>query len=176
MVRFRDLTANLALAKTDSPPQKTPGTGDDYYSKSAFGYRSNFWELRGTYQTIGTRFNDERGFVPRTGVNNGEHYAGTHIRSKKFPSWVRETSPHIQFENYVGRNGSGLQSQCVDWHLPVSFQNSTFVEIGIHPNIEVLEKPFVINSRRGFRRTCATATANFTTATSGATSSAARSA
>ena len=97
MVRFRDLTANLALAKTDSPPQKTPGTGDDYYSKSAFGYRSNFWELRGTYQTIGTRFNDERGFVPRTGVNNGEYYAGTHIRSKKCPSWVRETSPHIQF-------------------------------------------------------------------------------
>ena len=145
---FRDLTFNFALAKTDSPQQRMPGTGDDLYSKSAFGYRNNFWELRGSFQTIGTRFNDEMGFVPRTGVDNGEYYLGTHIRSKKLPSWMRETFPHIQFENYIARDGHKLQSQYMDWHLPVTFQNSAFLEVGVNPNIEVLDKPFVINSRR----------------------------
>jgi hypothetical protein len=87
------------------------------------------------------------GFVPRTGVNNGEYYFGTHIRSKRFPSWVRETFPHIQLEHFNSRTG-GLQSRYWDWHLPVSLQNSTFIEVGVNPNVEVLEKAFTINSRR----------------------------
>ena len=36
------------------------------------------------YQTIGARFNDEMGFVPRVGVDNAEVYLGTHFRPKRF--------------------------------------------------------------------------------------------
>ena len=100
------------------------------------------------YQTIGGRFNDEMGFVPRTGVDNSEFYLGTHIRPQRFRSWMRETFPHIQFENFTKRNGGGLESRYMDWHWPVTFQNSTFVEIGVNPNIEVIDERFTINSRR----------------------------
>ena len=144
-----DLTFNLALAKTDSPSSKIPGSGDDWYSKSSFGYRDNFWETRGAFQTFGTRLNDEMGFVPRTGVNNGEFYLGTHIRPKRFQSWLRETFPHFQIENFASRSGGGLQSRYMDWHWPVTLQNSTFIEVGVNPNVEVIDKAFVINSARG---------------------------
>ena len=148
---FRDLTFNFALAKTDSPATKIPGSGDDWYSKSSFGYRDNFWETRGAFQTFGTRLNDEMGFVPRTGVNNGEFYIGTHIRPKRLQSWLRETMPHFQIENFAKRHEGGLQSRYTDWHWPVTLQNSTFIEVGVNTNVEVIDQPFLINSVRGIR-------------------------
>ena len=146
---LRDLTLNFAAAKSDSPAGRVPGTGDDWYSKSAFGYRNNFWEARGAYQTIGSRFNDEMGFVPRLGVDNAEFHVATHIRPKRFQGWMRETFPHFQIENFTNRNGRGLQSRYMDWHWPVMFQNSAFIEVGTNPNVEVIDRRFLINSRRG---------------------------
>ena len=146
---FRDLTMNFAAARSSSPPAKAPGGGDDWYSKSSFGYRNSFWETRGAYQTIGSRFNDEMGFVPRLGVDNGEFYLGTHIRPRRFQGWLRETFPHFQIENFTKRNGGGLESRYMDWHWPIALQNSTFVEIGTNPNVEVIDDRFAINSRRG---------------------------
>ena len=81
---FRDLTLNFATARSQTPGGRLAGSGDDWYTKSSFGYRDNFWETRGAYQTIGSRFNDEMGFVPRLGVDNAEFYLGTHIRIPRF--------------------------------------------------------------------------------------------
>src|SRR5262245_6781837 len=36
---YRDLTFNVAGAKSATPSTRIPGEGDDYYSKSSFGYR-----------------------------------------------------------------------------------------------------------------------------------------
>jgi hypothetical protein len=146
---FRDLTMNFAGAKSATPSERLPGSGDDYYSKSGFGYRGDVLETRAMYQTIGSRFNDEMGFVPRVGVDNFEGYFGTHLRFKKFSGWMRETFPHFQLENFTKRNGGGLESRYMDWHWPVTFQNSAFVEIGTNPNAEVIDERFAINSRRG---------------------------
>jgi len=143
-----DLTMNLAVAKSDSPVSRIPGEGDDWYSKSGIGYRSNRWDLRGMYQTIGGRFNDEMGFVPRRGVDNSEFYVGARFRPRAVQRWIRETFPHIQFENFTRRKGGGLESRYMDWHWPVTFQNSSFVEIGTNPNVEVIDERFTINSRR----------------------------
>ena len=145
---FRDLTLNFASARSATPTDKVPGKGDDWYSKTSFGYRGNFWETRGAYQTIGSRFNDEMGFVPRTGVDNAEFYLGTHIRPKRLQGWLRETFPHVQIENFVKRNGGGLESRYMDWHWPITLQNSTFVEVGTNPNVEVIDERFAINARR----------------------------
>jgi hypothetical protein len=145
---FRDFNLNFAIAQSASPEAKVPGEGDDWYSKSSFSYRDNFWETRGMYQTIGSRFNDEMGFVPRVGVDNGEYHIGTHIRPERFRSWMRETYPHFQIENFTKRNGGGLESRYMDWHWPVTFQNSTFIEVGANPTTEVIDERFVINSRR----------------------------
>jgi hypothetical protein len=145
---FRDFNLNFAAARSASPQEKVPGEGDDWYSKSSFSYRDDFWETRGMYQTIGSRFNDEMGFVPRVGVDNAEYHVGTHIRPRRFRSWMRETYPHFQIENFTKRNGGGLESRYMDWHWPVTFQNSTFIEVGANPTTEVIDERFVINSRR----------------------------
>ncbi len=146
---FGDLTANVALAKSSTPEESLPGEGDDLYSKSSLGYRNNTWEARGMYQTIGGRFNDEMGFVPRRGVDNSEFYVARRFRPRKFQSWLRESNPHIQFENFTRREGGGLESRYMDWHWPVTLQNSSFIEIGANPNIEVIDDRFTINARRG---------------------------
>jgi len=146
---FQDLTLNFAAAKSDTPVTRIPGKGDDWYSKSSFGYRGTVLETRGMFQTIGSRFNDEMGFVPRVGVDNAEGYLGLHLRPKRFQGWMRETFPHIQIENFTKRNGGGLESRYMDWHWPVTFQNSSFIEVGTNPNVEVIDDRFAINSRRG---------------------------
>ena len=146
---FRDLTFNVAGAKSATPSARVPGEGDDWYSKSSFGYRGQVWETRGMYQTIGSRFNDEMGFVPRVGVDNAEGYLGAHLRFKKTASWLREFFPHFQIENFTKRNGGGLESRYMDWHVPITLQNSTFIEAGVNPNEEVIDDRFAINARRG---------------------------
>jgi Domain of unknown function (DUF5916)/Carbohydrate family 9 binding domain-like len=148
---FDDLRVNTAVAKTDTAATSLPGTGDDWYTKSGISYRDSFWDTRAVFQSIGTRFNDEMGFVPRTGVNNTELYFGTHIRPAWASSWLRETFPHIQFEDFSLRHGGGLESRYMDWHWPFTFQNSTFIEVGVNPNTEVIREPFTINSRRGIQ-------------------------
>ena len=145
---FRDLTLNFASAKSATPTDRLPGDGDDWYSKTSFGYRGNLWETRGAYQTIGARFNDEMGFVPRTGVDNAEYYLGAHIRPQRSRGWLREIFPHFQIENFVKRNDGGLESRYMDWHLPITLQNSTFVEVGTNPNVEIIDERFAINARR----------------------------
>ena len=100
--------------------ERIPGEGEDWYSKSSFGYRGNVLETRGMFQTIGARFNDEMGFVPRVGVDNAEGYFGLHLRPKRFQGWMRETFPHFQIENFTKRNGGGLESRYMDWHWPVT--------------------------------------------------------
>jgi hypothetical protein len=146
---FRDLTFNVAGAKSATPSAKIPGEGDDYYSKSSFGYRGQVWETRAMYQTIGSRFNDEMGFVPRVGVDNAEAYLGAHLRFKKYSSWLREFFPHFQIENFTKRDGGGLESRYMDWHVPITLQNSSFIEAGVNPNEEVIDDRFAINARRG---------------------------
>jgi len=146
---FRDFTLNFAAAKSETPVARIPGEGQDWYSKSSFGYRGALLETRGMYQTIGARFNDEMGFVPRVGVDNAEGYFGLHLRPKRFQGWMRETFPHFQIENFTKRDGGGLESRYMDWHWPITLQNSTFVEVGTNPNVEVIDERFYINARRG---------------------------
>jgi hypothetical protein len=148
---FQNLDVNFAGAKTFSPVGTLGAglTGDDWYSKSSFNYNSNRLAFRGGWQTIGERFNDEMGFVPRRGVNNGELHLGGRFRPnwRWTRGWLRETYPHWQIENFVRREG-GLESRYMDWHWPLTFHDSSFVEVGVNPNIEVIRTAFPINSRR----------------------------
>jgi hypothetical protein len=149
---FQNLDLNFAGAKTFSPARVEAVASDDWYTKSSFNYRTNRLEMRGGYQTIGERFNNEMGFVPRRGVNNGELHVGARFRPQWSwtKGWLRESYPHWQIENFSRRDG-GLESRYMDWHWPVTFHNSTFVEVGINPNVEVIRSPFTINSRRNIQ-------------------------
>ena len=102
------------------------------------------------YQTIGSRFNDEMGFVPRVGVDNAEAYLGARTCGRSaFASGCARFFPHFQIENFTKRNGGGLESRYMDWHVPITLQNSAFIEIGVNPNVEVIDDRFTINARRG---------------------------
>jgi hypothetical protein len=107
------------------------------------------WQFRGHFNGIGERFNDEMGFVPRQGVNNTLLYAGYTWR----PAWfrrigLRETRPHWQLDIYQRQNGQGLESRYQDFHWPFTFNDSSFVEFGVNPNVEEIRTPFPINSAR----------------------------
>jgi hypothetical protein len=70
------------------------------------------------------------------------------------PAWasklgIREIGPHIHFDAFDRRDGSGLESRYQDWHLVVQGHDSTFFETGINHNLEDNRLPFTINSARG---------------------------
>jgi hypothetical protein len=147
--RFGFLNLNGYVAKTFSPQSVEPGSGDDTAVRGSFNYQNRVWQFRGHFNGIGERFNDEMGFVPRQGVNNILAYAGYTYR----PSWfrkfnLRETRPHWQLDAYERQNGLGLESRYMDVHWPFTFNDSTFVEIGVNPNVEEIRAPFTINSSR----------------------------
>ena len=127
-----------------------PGTGDDWYSKSSFGYRGDVLGnarrcTRRSARASTTRWASCRASASTT----SRRYLGAHLRFKKFSGWLRETFPHFQIENFTKRNGGGLESRYMDWHWPITLQNSAFIEVGVNPNEEVIDDRFTINSRRG---------------------------
>jgi hypothetical protein len=148
--RFGFLNMNGYVAKAFSPQSVEPGSGDDTAVRGSFNYQNRVWQFRGHFVGIGERFNDEMGFVPRQGVNNILGYVGYTYR----PSWfkkfnLRETRPHWQLDAYERQNGLGLESRYMDFHWPFTFNDSTFVEIGVNPNAEEIRAPFTINTSRG---------------------------
>ena len=43
-------------------------------------YEGRVWQANGRFDTIGARFNDEMGFVPRLGVDNAFLFVGRRFR------------------------------------------------------------------------------------------------
>jgi hypothetical protein len=150
--RFGFLNLDGYAVRTFSPSEAIPGTGEDFAARGHANYQSRTWQFRGLFSTIGERFNDEMGFVPRVGVNNALIYVGRAFR----PDWlsrigIRETRPHWQMEVFQRRDGLGLESRYQDWHLPFNFHDGGFLEIGVNPNIEEVRVPFTINNALGVR-------------------------
>jgi uncharacterized protein DUF5916/cellulose/xylan binding protein with CBM9 domain len=148
--RFGFLSMSAYGAKTFSPTSAVPGTGEDFTARAAVNYQSRRLQLRGHYNAIGQRFNDEMGFVPRVGVDNVLLYGGWAFR----PAWasrlgIREIRPHWQLDAFRRRDGLGLESQYQDWHLPFNFHDGAFIEVGVNPNVEEIRQSFTINSALG---------------------------
>jgi hypothetical protein len=105
-------------------------------------------DTRAAYTVTGSRFNDELGFIPRTGVARADGYAGLHLRSSRYPAWLREFFPHYLITTMTKADGGGFDSRYADYHIPITLQNGTFIEGGMNSNTEVLTQLFTINSRR----------------------------
>jgi hypothetical protein len=147
--RFGFLSLNGFAAKSFSPTAVSAGSGKDVATRASFNYQTRRLQVRGQLSGIGERFNDEMGFVPRLGVDNLLVYGGYAFR----PGWasrfgVREIRPHWQMDLFRRRSDGTLDSRYQDWHLPFSFNNSAFVEVGVNPNVEVIRQSFPINSAR----------------------------
>jgi hypothetical protein len=147
---FRNFNINSFVAKTFSPTSVVKGSGGDVSARAGFAYSDSFWDVRGFLLTIGERFNDEMGYVPRVGVNRGEAMFGVHQRFKSAERWLREIYPHYQIQN-VTRTTGGLDSRYPDYHVQVRFQNGSMIEPGINGNTENLIAPFTVNSKRNIK-------------------------
>jgi hypothetical protein len=146
---FQNLNLNGYVAKTFSPLSVVGAPSEDLATNVGMSYRDQLWQFRAAYATFGQRFNDEMGFAPRLGVNTADLYGGMHLRPKAVSRWLRELAPHYQLEHVTRRADGGLESRYVDYHLPLNFQDGSFLEIGANPTVEQLVRPFTLNRRRG---------------------------
>ena len=147
--RFGFLQVNGFLAQTASPDTAVPSSGNSLVGRANVNYQSRVWQLRGRFDAIGNQFNDELGFIPRRGVNNGYTYLSRAFRSPRFPKWLREIRPHWQTDTFMRQADGSLDTRQQDFHLPFFLSNGGFSEIGVNTNVEVTETPFVLNSARG---------------------------
>ena len=143
------VSLNAYGAKTFSSEPAVRPQGNDYTMRVAGRFDGRVWQTNGRFDTIGARFNDEMGFVPRLGVDNAFLFAGRRFRPAKISSWVREIRPHWQIDSYIRQDGGGLDSRNQDFHLPLAFQDGGSMEVGVNPNTEVVRAPFTINTSRG---------------------------
>ena len=145
---FKNLNVNAFAGKTFSPDTKVGTSGSDAILRGGVAYRGQVIETRAAYTTVGPRFNDELGFIPRIGVDKFEGWYGMHLRPKSVSGWLRESYPHFQIVNLTQSGMGPFDSRYMDFHLPFNFQNSAFIETGVNTNSEVIPTAFEINSVR----------------------------
>ena len=144
---FENLDVNVAVARAFSPAAVIVGRGGESMGNAGVHYRDRRWELQGTYVRIGARFNDEMGFVPRTGVSKFDSTYGARFRPTRASKWLRELFPHLGVTNVSWLTGE-LQSRLIGAHMSINLQDGSGGELGVDPTTENLIAPFMINRRR----------------------------
>ena len=145
------LTSGGYLAKTFSPDEAVPPAGNELASRANVLFDHRRTRIGATVTAIGQRFNDELGFVPRRGIINYEAQANYRFRPLALSKWIREIQPHWNVDMFTSQADGSLESRYQDFHFPLNFQDGTFFEAGVNPNVEVIKTPFTINSTRGVR-------------------------
>ncbi len=144
----QNLNVSGYLVRSFSSQTIDPGTGHDWFGQIGYYYPTAHFDSTTTFTTIGSRFDDQLGFLPLAGVDKVQGRTGWHFRPVRTYGWLREIFPHTHYTN-ITRPGQGFYSRYVDYHLPFTFQNSTSLEVGINTSRERLQRPFLIDSRRG---------------------------
>src|SRR5207247_6196909 len=75
---FQNLNLNANYTKTISPAS-TDIRGSDSMVNAKSTYRGAVWEFRGSYATIGERFDDQMGYVPRIGISKTQTYVAQRL-------------------------------------------------------------------------------------------------
>ena len=139
------------LTKTFSPAAAVPASGNEFASRANVMYDSRRTRWGATVTSIGARFNDELGFVSRRGIHNYELQGNYRFRPAAVSKWIREIQPHWVLDMFTSQEDGSLDSRYQDFHFPINFQDGTFFEAGVNPNVEVIRTSFPINSARGVR-------------------------
>ncbi len=145
---FENLNLNGLVAKTASPASVVGGPGRDVMWRAGTSYRGDVIDTSFAYTSTGDRFNDELGFIPRVGIARTDFKFGTHLRPSAVSGWLREVYPHYQLMNITRTSGGLFDSRYMDFHLPLTFQDGSFMELGRNTNLEVLTQPFTLNTTR----------------------------
>ena len=140
----RYTNVNTYIAKTSSPGIAS----QDMAGRFAASYINDAWNFRGSYTSVQENFNDEMGYVPRKGIRKYAGYTGYTWRPARWRKTIRTINPHSQIDYVLDPSGR-LDTKYVDYHLPINFQNSTFIEVGKNPSYEYLAKPYLISPAKG---------------------------
>jgi len=146
--RFGNLQVNGFAARTFSPSNALDREGSELTSRATVDYRNREWRTNFRFTSIGNRFNDELGFIPRVGVNEFNGQLNRTFRPKWLPRAIRELTPHWVFSQFNRQDGGALDQRIQDAHFPANFANGSFVEAGWNTNLEVIRTPFSLNSSR----------------------------
>jgi hypothetical protein len=145
------LNVNGYAARSFSPPASAPDSdsgGNEYASRAGFNYAGRVWQLQSAFEGVGQHFENELGFVPRRGVNNYFAFIARRFRPLTVSGLIREIRPHAQFDAFHRQDGGAVESRYLDFHFPITFQDSSNMEIGVNPNVEVVTERFRLNTAR----------------------------
>jgi len=139
---FQNLNLSAYLAKGAAPHMRRKNLAGRW----ALTWRNNFWETRQSYTNIQPHFDNPLGFVPRRGMSKWASFWGAHWRPKALSRQIREIFPHWQID-YINDASGRLETRLIDYHLPLTLQDGTFLEMGINSSYERLVAPFAIHPR-----------------------------
>ena len=137
---YRWLSVNSFLTRSDTPHKQ----GGEWAGKGSVGWEDNFLHLQYSLLSIGDNFQDDLGFVRRTGIR--KHFADMGIRPR--PAWwrrrgIREVHPHARFSYYTDQ--SNVMVTRNDHIGPAfTFERGGFIEFAVNPQYERIDKPFQI--------------------------------
>lgn len=123
------------------------GDGRDTSGRLGMTWNDGRWVADGSYSMVGSRFADDSGFVPRSGVSRLQALAGRQFRPARLSRWVREIYP-VAGATHLRREHGGFDSRYLEYRFKVTFENGSSIELGDNPNVEDLEARFVVNQRR----------------------------
>ena len=129
---------------TAAKRQRGRGTGTSNYQRAGMADDA-------TLHTIGDAFNDELGFVPRVGVDTCRSSAVRCGRSGCHAGHSRDPAA-LAVRHCIQPPGRRRpRSRQQDFHLPLNFHNSSFMELGVNTNVEVIRRPSSSTRARGVR-------------------------
>ena len=149
--RFGYLNVNGYVTRSFAPAPGTALEGNAYATRAGFEYQSPTWQAQASHNSIGERFVDEMGFVPRPGIHNYDGRIGPRLRPAVFSKWLRQTQPHFEFDVFTRQRDGTVETSYRGYHWNFGFQDGSSGEVGVNPQVEDVAEPFTISSSRGIR-------------------------
>jgi len=126
---------------------ETPGvTGSRFALQSTLNREANFVHLKFSLLAIGQNFNDELGFVRRTGIRKWHADMGIRPRFASLRRLgIREMHPHIVW-NYITDASGDMLAKRLHSGYTFFLNNGGFAELSVNPTSETLTSPLTLRS------------------------------
>ncbi len=125
---------------------ETPGvTGSRYAVQSSLNREANFVHVKLSLLAIGDNFNDELGFVRRTGIRKWHADLGIRPRLAALRRHgIREMHPHIVW-SYITDPSGHMTAKRLHSGYTFFFNNGAFAELSVNPASETVDTDFTIH-------------------------------
>ncbi|MEO5763336.1 MAG: hypothetical protein ABIR28_13610, partial [Vicinamibacteria bacterium] len=141
-VRFPGNLDWSAYALTSDSPGRTGGQS---VFRTSLNREGKFTHVKAGYMQIDPQFNDELGYLKRTGIRKTFTDMGLRPRPKALKKYgVRELHPHIVWSYFDDLHGNFLAKKLHNG-LTVFLNNGGFFEYSANPQADTLARPFRIN-------------------------------